>query len=214
MNRQARSLVALLSVLLLLMAVTPVEAGGANVLPPTAKPKGYSLTEAARITGNFNVGNAYGIAVEKPTDFPFEILYTGPESFTVRRGTRLYIPVAFAENSEPVLGDYPDQDATRAEVVHYWTDPSQLGGECFTITIDGKETALGPAYLAGPVPLTIPDFGGTRYIVIAAFVNPLPKGTHEVIIAGLFTGDALKAYPEFFPDGKLEFTIAYTVIVK
>ena len=43
------------AILGLIALAVPTLAGSGNVLPPTAKPKGYSLTEAAAATAFFNL---------------------------------------------------------------------------------------------------------------------------------------------------------------
>jgi hypothetical protein len=73
----------------------PAMAGGGNVLPPTAKSHGYSLTDLAALTGEFNVGPRDGVPPTVGT--PFVMLYvpSGDETavFHVEPGTMLYVPV-------------------------------------------------------------------------------------------------------------------------
>lgn len=68
------------------------------------------------------------------------------------------------------------------------------------VTIDGTRTSLTQAYLSGPVLQSTPplaDGGGTHELVVAAYVAPLPVGTHSVTISGVFDGPYLAiTYPE------------------
>jgi hypothetical protein len=60
----------LCAILGLLLFAAPVTAGGTKVLPSTARPKGYSLAEAAAATAYFNTGAPHTEA-DLPADFPF-----------------------------------------------------------------------------------------------------------------------------------------------
>jgi hypothetical protein len=69
----------ILSVLALLIALitapTVMLAGGGNVLPGPAKPKGYSLSDMAKATAFFNTGSH---DLTFYPDTPFQILYIPP----------------------------------------------------------------------------------------------------------------------------------------
>src|SRR4051794_4676942 len=59
-----------------LAAVPPAMAGGGNVLPATARQRGYSLADLARATAAFNLSD------RDPADLPplpFQVLYTPPD---------------------------------------------------------------------------------------------------------------------------------------
>ncbi len=87
------------SILCLLIAAAPVLAGGGGeVLPPGAKPHGYSLVEAAAATAYFNTGSRTPDTL--PQDFPFQILYVSPSNpsntFSVKAGTMFYVPAVYS----------------------------------------------------------------------------------------------------------------------
>ena len=144
-----------------------------------------------------------------PADFPFQLLYTTPgNSFTVKPGTQFYVPIAFVDDSPPILGDFPS-DPSGAQ--NYFFGASELGGNNFAIVVDGKRTSIGPSYLVGPVatpPLS--DGGGTHYIVLAAFLTPLSPGSHTVTIEGQFSG---KVIIDLLGDS-FSFSTSYTVKVQ
>jgi hypothetical protein len=124
----------------------------------------------------------------------------------------LYVPILSVDNSEPVLGIFPDV-TNPAAVTAYYFDPQQLGAEFMRIVVDGKVTNLGPGYAVGAQTPGLPT-GGNGYTVGAVFLTPLSKGTHTVTIAARITGSFIKMYPQFFPDGVVEFEIPYTVVVR
>ena len=92
---QRRIRVMILGATACLAMTAPVRAGGGNVLPATARPKGYSLAEAAAVTAYFNTGPRTPDTL--PDDFPFQILYVAPgaptNTFHVKTGTMFYVPV-------------------------------------------------------------------------------------------------------------------------
>ena len=150
--------------------------GGGTVLPATARPYGYSLTDMARETALFLTS---GNTKDYPNT-PFQVLYfdpstyqatptpdgglavTGSKHFTVSPGTSFYVHLLNSDDSPPIVGNFPT-DASGAAV--YFFGQSQLGVKNTEIIVDGKSTAVGAAYLAGPVttpPLN--DGGGTHII--------------------------------------------------
>lgn len=149
-------------ILCLLMFVTPVFAGGGNVMPPTAKPMGYSLKEAAAATAYFNTGPR--TANTLPQDFPFQILYEdyqgGPGTFHVRPGTMIYVPVVYSDDTDAQYWNFPDVNDPQA-VSDYYFDPAQLGAETLTIEVDGNITSLGPGYAVGAETPGLPSGGTT-----------------------------------------------------
>lgn len=191
--------------LFLLTFATPAFAGGGNVQPPTAHPKGYSLADAAAATAYFNTGPRTPDTL--PQNFPFQILYEEsagvPGTFYVRPGTKFYVPVVYSDDTDGDYWPFPDVNDPQA-VSDYYFDPAQLGAESITIEVDGNVTALGPGYAAGAETPGLPS-GGDNYTVVAAFLTPLTKGTHTVVINAYLSGD--------FIGGVFEFTTSYTVIV-
>lgn len=207
-SRRIRWISMLGVVLCLLFFVTPVFAGGGNVLPATAHPKGYSLADAAAATAYFNTGPR--TADTLPQNFPFQILYDeaanpgSPGTFHVRPGTMLYVPVVYSDDTDFQYFNYfPDVNDPQA-VSNYYFDPAQLGAETLTISVDGNVTSLGPKYAVGAETPGLPS-GGNNYTVVAAFLTPLTKGTHTVVIDVLLDGE--------FIGGGFAFTATYTVVV-
>jgi hypothetical protein len=182
-------------------AASAVQDGrGGEVLPAAARPHGFSLTDMAGATALFNTG------VNNPSLYPqtpFQILYvdpttetfnfvngglvvTGANHFTVAAGTPFYVPVAFIDDSPPVLGTFPTDSST---VANYVFGHDQVGMTDLRIVVDGRVTPIGSAFAAGPVqtpPLL--DGGGTHIITVGAFLTPLSPGPHTVAIAGEFSG--------------------------
>jgi hypothetical protein len=173
---------------------------GGNVLPATARPYGFSLTDMTGATALFTTsGN--NLAFYPHT--PFQVLYfdpptlafhfengglfvTGVNHLTVKPGTPFYVPVANVDDSPPILGTFPTDPST---VANYVFAHDQVGMTNLQIVVDGRVTPLGSAYAAGPV--TTPpllDGGGTHIITVGAFLTPLSPGTHTVSIAGEFSG--------------------------
>jgi hypothetical protein len=143
-------------------------------------------------------------------DTPFQILYVpsdGNTTFTVQPGTTIYVPVIWADNSSPVIGDFPDV-TDRTAVANYYFSQEELGAEVLEIDVDGTATSLlEEDYPVGAATST--STGGTAYTVVAAFLTPLPKGTHQVTIRAYFDGAALAPY-----GGIYAFEVTYTVNVK
>ena len=200
---------ALVAVACLLVSTAPAFAGGGEVLPPTAKVRGYSLAEAAATTAYFNEGPRTPDTL--PVGFPFQILYVPADNnptFDVRTGTMFYVPVVYSDDTDSALWPFPDVNDPKA-VSDYYFDPEQLGAEFIDVVVDGKVTSLGPKYAVGAVTPGLPS-GGNNYTVAAAFLTPLSKGTHTVTIRGLLSGKFLEP---FFPDG-FAFENTYTVNVR
>ena len=188
-------------------------AGGGDLLPPTAKPKGYSLSDIAKATAAFSVSGPGNRSSANEPKTPFQILYTSdinkpPNTFSVRPGTMLYVPIAFADDSPPILGTFPDF-TDPAAVANYFFSPDQLGAEFLEIVVDGQVASIGEdsGYAVGVETPPLPDGGGTHYLTVAVFLTPFTKGTHTVTIRGRFTGTALGG-------DTFEFKDTYTVTVK
>jgi hypothetical protein len=187
-------------------AAARADGDGGHVLPPDARPHGYSLAKMAQLVGQFTTSN------NNPTYYPntpFQILFqdpatetstpvaggvvqTGRNVFNVAPGTMFYVPVGNADDSPPFVPGFPSAPGPAA--VHYFFSPKYNGGKNFAIIVDGESTELGPDYLAGPV--TTPpllDGGGTHIITLGAFLSPLKKGVHTVTIQGGFFGAPLQS---------------------
>lgn len=206
----ARAVCFLVAALATIASTSTAWAGGGEVQPPQAKPRGYSLAQAAEASAAFNAGTRNPNTLP---DLPFQVLYLPPgqteNTFVVKPGTSFYVPLEGIDDSPPILGDFPADVSNQEDVEDYVFDPQELGGSSFTITVDGNITELGPDYVAGVTTEPLPDGGGTHYIAIAAFLTPLPKGKHTVTIAGAFDGAAFDPF-----GGGFSYEITYTVIVR
>lgn len=191
----------------MVLSAGSVSAGSGNVLPPTAKPHGYTLGKMAVALANFNVS---GNDLTYYPDTPFQILYAdfskpnGENTFTVRLGTEFFVPIFAVTDSPPVIGDYP---STAGQAAAYIFDQVQIGGHDFSITVDGQVTRIGPPYVAGPEVVDGLIDGGSHIVMLGAFLTPLNKGTHTVIVSGGYNGDVVGN-----PD--VIYSFPYTVIVK
>ncbi len=193
---------------------------GGQVMPPSARPHGFSLTDMAGKTAQFTTsGNTQSV----PTT-PFQILFFNPPStgmpqgngflvtgsnvFHVPEGKMFYVPIASVDDSPIVIGTFPTSSSMATS---YWFDSSQLGGTD-SIVVDGKTTSIGASYLVGPI-MTAPlgDGGGTHIITIGVFLTPLSKGTHTVVIRARFDGALILP---FLSINFLEEDFTYSVIVQ
>ena len=184
---------------------------GGHVLPARAEPHDFSLYEVAKATAAFNVSDHSGT----PPAIPFQMIYTtATNSFDVPAGTMLYVPVLQNDDSPPVIGTFPDF-GNREALLQYFYSQKQLGVQYTTITVDGKETSLGGDYLVGVSVPPLPDGGGTHYMVVAAYVSPLPVGHHTIAISALVTGAALVPWCQIvgFCTNQFGFTTEYSVNV-
>ncbi len=180
--------------------------GVGHVLPPRARVLGYSLDDMAAAVANFSIsGNDPAFY---PTT-PFQIIYNRPDNtYTVKPGIHLYLKFFFIDDSAPVVGDWP---ANQWAAANYVFGPDQLGGHDLEVEIDGTVSSLDdPGYIGGPVLTPNSPDGSEHLIQIGAFVSPLAKGTHSVIIRGVFDGTALV---DAF-GGSFAAEITYTVIVR
>jgi hypothetical protein len=190
-------------------AGTPL--AGGQLLPPPARPHGYSLADAAAATAYFNTGPRTPDTL--PKNFPFQILYIPPDNsntFSVSTGTMLYVPVITSDNRDALYWPFPDV-TDPAAVSAYYFDPAQLGAEFMRIVVDGQVRELGSAYAIGvEMPQPRPSEGVYNYTVVAAFLTPLSRGVHTVTIAARLSGAfILQAF-----GGPYEFEISYTVTVE
>ncbi|HEY3243213.1 MAG TPA: hypothetical protein VGM03_07665 [Phycisphaerae bacterium] len=195
----------------------------AIVLPGWATPLGWSLADMAEAVANFSIS---GNNLMYYPSTPFQIIYRQPgsgcnlgnpgscigNSFTVHPGTYLYVKFFFIDDSPPVIGTFPTD---QAGAQNYMFAADQLGGHDLHIIIDGAVTTLGPAYVPAPVPIPAQPFGpgtaydGTNLIQMGAFVTPLSRGHHTITIDGDFDGQLIL---DTF-GGPVHFQINYTVDV-
>jgi hypothetical protein len=148
-------------------------------------------------------------------DTPFQILYGNPapqtNTFHVRTGTMIYMPINSVDDSLPILTAPPlDKFPTNnKEAVFYWSDKSQFGLS-ETVTVDGNTTVIPTDYVVGPVesqPLF--DRGGSHIITVGVFLTPFNKGRHTVSFTVKAVGDIIVTYT----GGPQEYTFTYTVEV-
>jgi hypothetical protein len=198
----------------------PAFAGG-EVLPPNAKPHGYSLSDMVRQSALFF---SSGNNVAYYPDTPFQILFTPPgyDPAThepvvfdkVRTGMMLYVPLFMSDDSPPVVGDFPDV-RHQAAVADYYFSQAEVGITIAEIQVDdGEWTTLGRGYATGAATPPLLDGGGTHLTVLGAFINPLNRGKHTVTIRVLATGAAWQAYLAFIGVPYTGDTFEVTYIVK
>jgi hypothetical protein len=199
-----QSLFSMATLVVLLCGAGLVVAGGGNVQPATASPAGYSLEDMAEAMAYFSTS---GNDLDFYPNTPFQILYTSDtNTFTVRTGTKFFVPVLYIDDSPPILGDFPDDED---DIPAYVFGRDQLGGHDFQIIVDGKATTLGPAYAAGAHAPGLLDGGGSNFIQVGGFLTPLSKGKHTVTIQGVLDGDVILAVF----GSAYTFEDTYTVIV-
>ncbi len=159
--------------------------GGGQVLPAVP----IVLQIAAELTAVYNTGLSVGLTPPAP-DVPFHVLAS---SATVDRGTILYVPIFFADDSGGTPAGFPrnvydlraDEDYLLAYVL------ANYGVTAFVVQVDGVTTVLGSEYIVGTKtpPLLDGTPGGTNYITSAVFLTPLGPGTHTVGIGGIISGE-------------------------
>jgi hypothetical protein len=181
------------------------EREGGQVLPPGARPHGYSLEDMARLLAPFTTS---GNDLKHYPNTPFQILYTisggppamsiscqnggtgvldsGCNAFKVNAGMEFFVPLLGVDDSPPVLGTFPTDEEG---AIPYFFGSKNYGGREFVITVDCRSTRIGPGFLAGPVqtpPLL--DGGGTHFIQLGAFLEPLSLGLHVITVQGEIAG--------------------------
>ncbi len=180
--------------------------GRPGILPARAEPHGYSLDDLARITAVFNTGDHVSPPpdpVDSTMGSKFQMLYwtpanvAPPNTFQVRTGIILYVPAFYIDDSPPVIGSFPDVQSNAA-VLRYLYSKKQLGLQYTVLSIDGQDFPLDERYVSATNTPPLADGGGTHYICQAALVKPLKKGTHQIDVTSLFTGDALGPDPVTF----------------
>lgn len=193
-----------------------IDEHGGIVIPAMAEPKGFSLKRLAAATAAFNVTDRSGAVPTAINGRPFfQGLYTSADNptntFNVPQATWLYVPVIFADDSPPIIGNFPDVNDRNA-LVNYVYSHKELGVIYTNITVDGKVIPLNEDYLVGVKVAPLPDGGGTQYLTVAAILTPFKIGQHTVEISSLVTGIALCDLIACPPGFK--FSTVYTVNVK
>jgi len=153
-------------IIALTIAPTVVQAGGGNILPGLAKPRGYSLSDMAKASAFFNTASQ---DLTFYPDTPFQILYIPPgtpakasPSFEVRPGTMLYVPIFYSDDSPPITGDFPNVNDRQA-VLNYVYSPTELGTISIQIVVDDTVNSLGSDYVVGVGNVKLGDgLGGTH----------------------------------------------------
>jgi hypothetical protein len=165
-------------------------AQGGNVLPASAKAKGYTLSDIAVATAVYNSGVTSGNpTTPPPPDVPFEVLVADT---TVKPGTMIYLPIFFVDDTDSLYPGFPaditDQAADAAYLDSYAL--ATFGTTAFIVQVDGQTTILDDAYVVGVTtpPLLDGTPPGTHYIISAAFLTPLTPGNHTVGIGGIIDG--------------------------
>ena len=197
--------------------------GGGDVLPATAHPHGFSLTDLASATALFTTS---GNDLSHYPNTPFQILYVDPKTltfnsvngglvvggtnqFTVKPGTPFYVPLASVDDSPPIIGTFP---TTPQAVADYMFSHDQSGLGDLRIVVDGHATSIGAAYTSDLVhtpPLL--DGGGSHIITVGAFLSPMSPGEHTVSISGAFSGVAFQQATGLAFE---QFAFTYTVTVQ
>jgi hypothetical protein len=185
------------------LVLSVVESGG-KVLPPTASPHGYSLTDMARATALFtNSGNDLAQYPQTPFQVLFVdwstlgledlgdggLLFTAGNSFTVASGTPLYVPLLSMNDSPPVIGAFP---SNASDTATYFFGQDQTGVRDLEVLVDGHATRLDASYLSELIEVPLLD-GGGHVLTVGAFVSPLPVGRHTITIRGALAGAAYQA---------------------
>lgn len=212
------------------------ESEDGGVLPPNAKPNGYSLSAVAKATAFFNTSSPRANPPDLPCLLedaeecaPIQILFSatgGDNSFSVSRGTIFYVPVILNDDSPPIIGSCPITATTcadfpnvgnRGAFLNYMYSPKEFGLRYSQIVVDGKVHNLGSDYLVevrAPVPPGLADGSGTQYMTSAAFLAPLSAGIHTVQIRGNANGDDLvEVFTALGLGIPFPFSITYTVTV-
>ncbi|HWE92753.1 MAG TPA: hypothetical protein VG269_02160 [Tepidisphaeraceae bacterium] len=156
---------------------------GGDVLPPDQS----MLSAAAGATAVFNSGGSSLPAVQ------YQILAGGAGDYTVNAGTLLYVPIFFADDSPPMaVPGFPrnlnDKHAVADYLIASIDAFAGVNDVVATfVEVDGQTTILGNQYTVGVTTPSLPDGGGTHYIVSGVFLAPLPPGTHTVGVGAVLS---------------------------
>ena len=178
MCNRDRTLKVFVAVLGVFTCTASALAGGGNVLPASAHPKGYSLSDIAVATAAYNID----FMSATPPNVPFEILVGDTK---VKSGTMIYLPIFFADDSPPVDPNFPSKIGDQTADADYLY--SLAGVDAFIVQVDDQITILGDDYVTGVKVAPLSD-KATQYIVSAAFLTPLTPGKHTVGIGGVVDG--------------------------
>ena len=161
------------AILGLVAAAVPAIAGGGNVLPSNAKPKGYSLTDAAAATAVFNTGPHDAT----PPKLPF---YTLTNDATVRPGTTLYVPVFYADDSGVVEGVFPGDVTDQQAAADYLMGlvKNDFNVDALFIVVDGQITVLDDSNIVGP-------YLASKYGISSTYEAPEPSCIFSLLPAAL-----------------------------
>ena len=140
-----RTLMSLILALVAPAIAAPAAFAGPDIVPPNAKPAGYSLermaAEHALFTSSGNDPAYY-------PQTPFQVLFassldaapeddglvvTGENAFEVQPETGFYLPILHVNDSPPVIGTFPSAPGNAA--TDYFFGESQVGGEPAVVTI-------------------------------------------------------------------------------
>jgi hypothetical protein len=194
MRHRVRSMTLFVAVVGLLACTALATGGGGNVLPSSAKPKGYSLSQIAAATAVYNSGTTSGNpATPPPPDVPFEILAPPASDFTVSSGTMIYLPIFFWDDSGGAPPGFPTDITDQAADAAFLNSQALdlYGITAFIVQVDGETTVLDDSYIVGVTtpPLLDGTPPGTHYIISAAFLTPLTPGVHTVALGGIVGGE-------------------------
>ena len=129
-----------------------------RVLPPQARPFGYSLADMASANALFTYT---GNDPANYPDTPIQVLYadlstfeatevdgcvhvTLSNEFTTSVRTFYYVPILNNSDIPPIHGVFP---TTAAEARAHFFGPDALAGQ-YEVVVDGSATPIGPAYVA------------------------------------------------------------------
>ncbi len=209
MRRTLTTLAVSFCVILGLAAPGTAADGDGRVLSASATPYGISLAQMVKLTAAFQTS---GRDLRYFPHTPLKILFVqnqdvkvipvgkgfeivGQRSFSFSRGSVLWVPMSYGDDSPPVIGTFP---TTHTQALHYWFDKSGLGASRAQIVIDGAARSLDHDYLTGPVTTDqLKDCGGDvacgRHLVVeSAFLAGLPAGKHTIEVLLNLDGALLK----------------------
>lgn len=185
-GRRVRWGVRALGVVTMLTMCATAAPGGKNATGTVQPPDRNLLTQAARVTADFNVGGGAAPNVR------YEILASGAGDYTATPQTSFYVPVFFADDAPPLaVPGFPTNlksaDATTDYLIDAIDDFAGVNDVVATyIEVDGSVTVLGNPYTVGVDSSALPD-GGSHYIVSGAFLSPLTSGTHTIGIGAILS---------------------------
>jgi hypothetical protein len=199
--KTSRNIAITLASVSLLAGTTRLFADGtANVLPSSAQPLGYSLSQLAEDTAVYNTGAATSNpATPVPPSIPFTVL-EGDTS--VASNTYLYLPIFYSDDSggavpaTPTGPAFPSDVTNQAAAANYVDSYASYnyGVSQFVVFVDGQVQGLDDSYITGVVtsPLLDGTPAGTNYMSVAAVISPLSIGEHTVGFGGYIGGSPVQ----------------------